>query len=128
MTQTADTLPIPVHISNAEALAGKMPAKVRNAIVWTRNIAAGQIIDLCPYDVSRLYVQVQAGGSNVVICTDLSQAQDPGNLVAALTNPVGLVLGAGNTFPYKIEGVQRMWAVAPSAAQLTWCAVHERTS
>ena len=124
--------PIPVHVSNAAELAGAghrdHPRKLMQAVTLTRNIAAGQIVDFLPYDTTRLHVRVQAGGSNVVLCTDLSQAQDPANVAVGIPNPNGLLLTAGNTTPFKVDGVQRMWAVAPAAAQITWISLHERTS
>jgi hypothetical protein len=129
MTSEAMT-PVPVHVTNTEALAGAASPgrhKVRQVKLLTKNITAAQpIIDLVPYDETRLYIQVQAGGNNVVICTDLSQAQDPDNQVAGVPNPVGLLLTAGNTVPWKIEGCQRMWVVGNTfPSQVTYTSVHE---
>jgi hypothetical protein len=110
-------------------MGGPLPRrKLRNAIVMTRNItAANPIIELVPYDTNRLYVLVQVGGNNCVICTDKSQAQDPFNQVAGVPDPVGFLLSAGNTRPVKIEGCQRMFAVGNTyPTQLTWIAIHEQ--
>src|ERR1700734_3423469 len=101
MTQLPEIPAIPVVLTNPEMLAG-MAAPVRHKVrqlkVITKNLtAATPIIDLAPYDETRLYVLVQAGGNNIVICTDLSQAQDPVNQVAGVPNPNGMLLTAGNT-------------------------------
>lgn len=133
MSGVAKPKPVPVEITNAEALAGAgtkyghSVRKVRHATVMTKNLtAATPIVDLVPYDETRLHILVQAGGNNIVICTDISQAQDPANQAAGVPNPNGLLLTAGNTAPFLIEGAQRMWAVGNTfPSQVTWVNVHE---
>jgi hypothetical protein len=127
---SAQIAPVPVHVTNAEALGGAgspFRHKVRQLKLITKNLTATTpIIDVAPYDETRLYILMQCGGNNIVLCTDLSQAQDPANVVATIPNPNGLVLTAGNTIPYKIEGCQRMWAVANAfPSQLTLAFLHE---
>jgi hypothetical protein len=122
--------PVKVELTNPELLAGAahpVRRKVRQLKVITKNLTATQpIIDVAPYDETRLYILMQVGGNNIVLSTDLSQAQDPANQVATLPSPNGLVLTAGNTIPYKIEGCNRMWATGNSyPCQLTMAFVHE---
>jgi hypothetical protein len=126
MSHTDTQIPIPVLVANAGEVGGK-PRRHRVATFRTRNLtAANPIVHLCPYDETRLYIQIQAGGSNVVLCTDISQAQDPCNQVAGVPNPDGLLLTAGNTMPFRLEGSQHIYAVGNTfPSQLTWVTVHE---
>lgn len=128
---TPDTPAVRVHVVGMnEGLVTAPPRRrrLRNAVVQTYNLTAlHPIHHFLPYDTNRLYALVQAGGSNVVVCTDLSQAQDPANQVAGVPNPNGYLLTAGNTVPVKIEGCQNMWVVANTyPSQLTWIAIHEQ--
>ncbi len=127
---SAQIEPVPVRLTNAELRAGAASPirhKVRQLKVITKNLTATvPIIDVAPYDETRLYVLVQAGGNNIVLCTDISQAQDPVNQVAGVPNPNGLLITAGNTIPWKLEGCQRMWAVGNTfPSQLTMAFLHE---
>jgi hypothetical protein len=123
--------PVPVHVDNLHELmagaASPVRHKVRQGKAITKNLTAAiPVIDVAPYDETRLYILMQVGGNNIVLCTDLSQAQDPNNQVATVPNPDGFLLTAGNTLPYKIEGCGRLWAVGNSyPAQLTMWFVHE---
>ena len=128
MSHPDQVVPVPVTIHNPDSL--RPPAtrrRVRHAKMVTRNLTAAQpVIDLAGYDETRVYILAQAGGNNIVVCTDISQAQDPANQVAGVPNPNGLLLTAGNTIPFKIEGAQRMWAVGNTyPAQITFVVVHE---
>jgi hypothetical protein len=131
-TPDAAPRPIPVHIASANEGLLLPPAPrrrpLRNAVVMTRNMTAiTPIVDLVPYDTNRLYILAQCGGNNIVVCTDISQAQDPANQVAGVPNPNGYLLTAGNTTPIKFEGCQRMWAVGNTfPSQITWVAIHEQ--
>jgi hypothetical protein len=120
--------PVSVHVASSDVPMGGTPRrKVRQVKVITKNLTATTpVVDLVGYDETRLYIQVQAGGSNIVICTDLSQAQDPANQVPGVPNPNGLLLSAGNTVPWKLEGCGRMWAVGNTfPSQVTYSIVHE---
>jgi hypothetical protein len=132
MTTAEHVDPVRVHITSAnEGVMIPAPGRrLRNAVTLTKNMTAAiPIIDLVPYDTNRLYILVQAGGSNIVLCTDLSMAQDPVNQVPGVPNPNGLVLTAGNTMPLRIDGCQRMWAVGNTfPSQVTWIAIHEQVT
>ena len=123
--------PVTVHVDNIHELAAGAASPVRHKVrqgkAITKNLTAGTpIIDVAPYDETRVYILMDVGGNNIVLCTDLSQAQDPANVIATIPNPNGFVLTAGNTVPYKIEGCGRMWAVANAfPSQLTMWFVHE---
>ena len=133
------TRPVDVHVVSAnEGVMIPAPGRrLRNAVTLTRNMTAagtnpGPVIDLVPYDTNRLYILVQATGSNnIVICTDLSQAQDPANQVPGIPNPNGYLLAAGSTMPMpvRIEGCQRLWAVGNTfPSQVTWISIHEQVT
>lgn len=126
---TPEIQPVLVMVANAAELtaAGHGRGKVRHTTAITKNLtAASPIIDLVGYDETRCYIRIQSGGNNVVVCTDISQAQDPANQIAGVPNPNGLLLTAGNTAPFDIEGAQRMWAVGNTyPAQVTYVVVHE---
>lgn len=135
MTTPGTPRPIPVQIigpdggpMNPGFVPRPEPRRLRTAVTLTYTLtAASPIHHFAPFDTNRLYMLVQAGGNNVVICTDKSQAQDLANQVAGVPNPNGFLLTAGNTVPLKIEGTQGMYVVANTfPSQLTWIAVHEQ--
>jgi hypothetical protein len=127
--ELASMSPVPVKLTNPEALGGAGPRKrrVKQITFRTRNLTAtSPIAHLCAYDETRLYILIQAGGNNVVLCTDISEAQDPANQVAGIPNPNGFVLTAGNTNPIPVPGCQPIWAVGNTyPSQVTWITVHE---
>lgn len=104
--------PVPVEITNAEALAG-IAARTRprgyvrsvyRTFVFT---AATPVQPILAEDLSREYVWVIAYGNSVVICESQSQAQDPANQIAGTgvfantpANPQGTLLyvPSGATF------------------------------
>ena len=110
--------PVKVHITADDTKVATAPSagKIRVQTVTTKNLTAAGWADLLPYDPSRKIAWIQAGGSNIVICTDISQAQDAQNQVSGLPYPNGLVIPSTNTAPWPVEGVQRMWYAAPIAA------------
>ena len=128
-----DYNPVRVHLAGSDVpLAGQAaaPRKIRVATFFTRNLGPGTnegaVIDLLPYDPSRVIAYAQAGGSNVIIASDIGAAQDAANQAAGQPAPDGMVLTAGNTQMTPVEGCQRMWAAAAAAAQVTVQVVHER--
>jgi hypothetical protein len=128
-----DMTPVGVYLTNPEALISAANARMgkrrqKHATFITRTLLNATPVDLVGFDESRLYILIQAGGANVVVCTDLSQAQDPANAVPGVPNPNGLLLTAGNTMPYPIEGSQRMWVVGNTfPSQVTCTVMHEAT-
>jgi hypothetical protein len=132
MTTPDTPRPISVHVASSAPSALGAPArrKLRNAVTLSYSLtSAHPIHHMLPYDTNRLYALVQVGGNNVVLCTDLSQAQDPANQAAGVPYPNGFLLTAGNTMPVKIEGCQNMWVVANTfPSQVTWIAIHEQAT
>jgi hypothetical protein len=129
MTETPTPVPVHVVSANEGVIPGAAPRRrLRRAVTRTRNMTAAEpVIHFAHQDNNRLHLLVQAGGNNVVLCTDISQAQDPANQVAGVPNPNGYLLTAGNTMPTKIEGCQNMWAVGNTfPSQLTWIEIHEQ--
>ena len=130
MSTELTVAPVPVLLTNPEALAGVRTDKRRPRRQMTfRTInltAASPVQVLLGADPARLYALVQAGGNSVVLTTSQGEAQDPNNVVANIPNPEGFVLTAGNTVPVKLEGVQPVYASANAfPSQVTMIVVHE---
>lgn len=111
-----DLAPLRVHVVNAGDM--RPVTKLRKILVSvfrTVLLPTAKYIDLAPYDPSRLYLILYGGDADLVICHDLSQAQDPINQVANVPNPNGLYIKTGANMPVKIPGVNRMWVAGPVA-------------
>lgn len=122
--------PVPVIITNTEAIKGPLPLK---KIITTVGVTAilpaltGGVsyIDLLPYDTSRLFALVYADTNPVVICDSLGQAQDPANSVANIPNPNGFFLAA-NKDPIQIPGSSRLWVAGPTpGTRISVLVVHQ---
>lgn len=125
-----DIPPVPVRVVSVAPGTigpGAYPAKTEFCTVRTFLFSAASPSHVVlPADATRLIAYVQAGGNNVVICTDKGMEQDPANLVAGLPAPNGLVIPFGNTGPYPLRGINEFRAVAASyPAQLTVSIIHE---
>src|SRR5208337_4430955 len=110
--QLADMPTIPVHVSNAQELAGmgqrKGPRRhVRSVFRTFVFTAANNVIPILAEDLSRFDTWVLAYGNSVVLCESQSQAQDPANAIAGTgvfantpANPQGTLLyvPSGATF------------------------------
>jgi hypothetical protein len=109
--------PVPVHVTSTDVtLSSPAPSPrrtPRRLTGYTRVCtSATPVQDLVPLDENRLYIEVQAVDQDVVICTDISQSQDPVNVTTGLANPNGILLPKANTVPTRIEGAGRMWVTA----------------
>jgi hypothetical protein len=120
--------PVKVHLvaDSTKASPGPGPRPRRLTGFTKVMTSAIPLVDLVPYDPARLYIEVQATSNDVVICTDLSQAQDPANVASGIPNPNGILIPHANTTPQRLEGANRMWAVAAAyPALLTVAVMHE---
>jgi hypothetical protein len=130
-TKTTGVEPVPVHVTGIDeglALAGAAPPPRRAGcrpytVVLTAAVPVDTILDL---DAKRAYALVQAGGNDVVISNNRTEAYNAANQVAGLPNPIGMVLPSGNTAPTKIPGGDRWWAAAAAyPTQVTVLVVQE---
>lgn len=145
--------PVPVEITNAEALAG-MAARTRprgyvrsvyRTFVFTAGGTVGtSIFPILAEDLSREDAYLIAYGNSVVICETQSQAQDPDNAVAGTgvfantpANPQGTLLyvPSGATFttpqppvsePLYLRSTEVVWAVALAFPTLLAVVTHNR--
>ncbi len=96
--------PVPVEITNTEALAGmagraRPRGYVRSVYRTFVLTAANPVIPVLAEDLSRSGTWFQAYGNSVVLCESQSQAQDPDNVIAGTgqfagspANPQGTLL------------------------------------
>jgi len=116
--------PIPVELSNVEALAGALGTRKRRhvrAVYRTFVFTPTQV--LCPIaaeDLSREEMWLVAYGNSVVICESQSQAQDPANQIAGTgvfanspANPQGslLYVPSGAAFTNPPSPVSTRWTM-----------------
>jgi hypothetical protein len=119
MTSDTETMtPVPVHVaSSAVPMGAHHPPRLRIS-TFTRTLAAAGNLDLVPDNPAREYLLLQViGTQTVVLCSALSQAQDPANTTVGLPNPNGSVLATGIVIPVKANN--RLWIAAPAAAQVS---------
>jgi hypothetical protein len=104
--------PLPVHITNAQELAGmgarKGPRKHVRSVFRTFALTSTNLLyPILAEDLARLDTWVCAYGNSVVLCESQSQAQDPANQIAGTgvfantpANPQGTLLyvPSGATF------------------------------
>lgn len=129
--QNGEIQPVSVHVTSIDAGVLQPPAAAPSpvigcrpyTVVLTSSVPVDTILDRDP---KRAYALVQAGGNNVVISNNKTEAFAKENLVAGLPNPSGMVLPFGNTTPTKIPGGDRWWAAAAAyPAQITVLVVQE---
>jgi hypothetical protein len=125
--------PVPVEVTNAEALAGAVQPKRRYTRAVFRTFvftAASNVFPVAAEDLSREDMWLMAIGNSVVICESQSQAQDPANQIAGTgvfantpANPQGTLLyvpsGAAFTSPpspisarWTLQTTEVVWATA----------------
>ncbi len=114
-------------LSTSSPAPAASPRRPRRSTVRTFVCtSATPIAPLCGQDDRRLYADVRALDQDVVICTDLSQAQDTANTTASQPNPNGYVVQSANPVPERIEHAGPLWAVAASyPARVSVKFVHE---
>ncbi len=111
--------PVPVEITNVEALAGAVPhkggLKRRKNQYRTIVLTTLQPVRLLwAQDLSREYVRIYVYGGVIALCESESQAQDPANAIAALPNPEGARIELEEWV--RIDTTEQAWAVADSGA------------
>jgi hypothetical protein len=134
-TDAAPVPSLPVHITNAEQLAGMSPRKgprkhIRSVFRTFALTAANPLYPILAEDLARLDTWVCAYGNSVVLCESQSQAQDPANQIAGTgvfantpANPQGTLLyvpsGATFTSPVppvsawvRLRSTEPVWATA----------------
>jgi hypothetical protein len=130
--QGAAPRPVPVEITNAEALAGLVPRPgprkhvraVYRTFVFT---AAAPVLPVAAEDLSRDEMWLIAYGNSVVICESQSQAQDPDNQIAGTgvfantpANPQGTLLyvPSGAAFASPPSPISVRWTF--STTEVVW--------
>ena len=106
----ADYAPVRVHVESSDVqLAGHAPPKL---VITTRTLVltAARPIDELAFDPGREYAIIQVFGNTAVLCTSLTQAQDPANAVAGLPNASGALLTVGQVIPLK--AINHVWFTA----------------
>ena len=105
-----DYAPVRVHVASSDVL----PAEHRTPelVITTRTLVltSTRPIDEIALDPGRVYAIVQVFGNTAVLCTSLTQAQDPANAVTGLPNPNGSLLTVGQVIPLK--AVNHFWFTA----------------
>lgn len=128
MAQTANDVPIGVHVASSDVPLGSggRPRR-RYTMFFTKTLSAAVPVDqILGSTPTRLYVLLQAGGANVIIAASQGTAQNAANTTVGQPLPQGMVLPYTNTAPTRIEGSGQLWAAAASyPAQVTVAACYE---
>jgi hypothetical protein len=128
--------PVPVHITNPEAIAGAAKASPRKhvrAVYRTFALTGGIPLPILAEDLSRFDTWLVAYNNSVIICESQSQAQDPDNAVAGTgqftatpANPQGTLLYANaggspavmTSTRWTLDTTEVVWAVSLASAYL----------
>lgn len=103
--------PVRVHVESSD-VPPAAAAPPEQLIITTRTLVltSARPIDEIALDPGRVYAIVQVFGNTAVLCTSLTQAQDPANAITGLPNPSGALLTAGQIIP--VKAINHLWFTA----------------
>lgn len=107
--------PVTVHIVKDDTKTGeKRPEEFRTSHRTIVLTAANPYALIGGYDPARVWIKLNVFDNNVVLCGDVSQANDLSNQTTGLNFPNGRLLGAGAgvaSVEYEIHGQDEQWIV-----------------
>jgi hypothetical protein len=105
---SVEVQPVPVEVINhPEPKKYELRAAYRTVVLTATNPSA----ELAGYDPLRVCLKFTGHANAFVLSGNISQANDPANLINPLVNPNGRMIPAGATnVEYQAEGQNEIWA------------------